>query len=69
MWLAPDGTSKITVHRTPSDARAFDNMVAEFRRAGMRWPVTDDDTEDDGKDTVEGQDPPPRGGKRQKGSA
>lgn len=63
MWLAPDGTSKITVHRTPSDARAFDNMVAEFRRAGMRWPVTDDD-----KDTVEGHGPTPQGGKRKKGS-
>lgn len=39
MYLAPDGISKITVHRTPSDSRSFNNMVGEFRRAGMRWPV------------------------------
>lgn len=63
MWLAPNGTSKVTVHRTPSDARSFDNMVAQFRRAGMRWPVTDD-----GKEAVEGHNPPPSSGERSKGS-
>lgn len=38
MYLAPDGVGKVTVHSTPSDVRAFNNMVAEFRRQGMKWP-------------------------------
>ena len=39
MYLAPNGVDKVTVHKTPSDSRAFDNMIAAFRRAGMTWPA------------------------------
>jgi hypothetical protein len=40
MYLAPNGIDKITIHLTPSDRRALDNMIAAFKRAGMIWPVT-----------------------------
>jgi hypothetical protein len=39
MYLAPNGIDKVTIHLTPSDRRALDNMVAAFKRAGMIWPV------------------------------
>lgn len=39
MYLAPNGVDKVMVHRTPSDRRAFLNMIAAFRRAGMVWPA------------------------------
>ncbi len=39
MYLAPNGIDKITIHLTPSDRRALDNMIAAFKRAGMIWPV------------------------------
>ena len=39
MYLAPNGIDKVTIHLTPSDRRALDNMIAAFKRAGMIWPV------------------------------
>ena len=42
MYLAPNGIDKVTIHLTPSDRRALDNMVAAFKRAGMIWPVIGD---------------------------
>lgn len=39
MYMAPNGIDKVTIHLTPSDRRALDNMVAAFKRAGMIWPV------------------------------
>ena len=39
MYLAPNGVDKVTIHLTPSDRRALDNMIAAFKRAGMIWPV------------------------------
>lgn len=38
MWFSPDGVSKVTVHRTPSDHRTFDNMLQQFRAGGLQWP-------------------------------
>ena len=38
MYLAPNGTDKVTIHKTPSNRRDLDNMVAAFKRAGMIWP-------------------------------
>lgn len=38
MYLAPDGRGMVTVHKTPSDHRDLDNMIAQFRRAGLIWP-------------------------------
>lgn len=40
MYLAPNGIDKVTIHLTPSDRRALDNMIGAFKRAGMIWPVT-----------------------------
>jgi hypothetical protein len=37
--LGPDGVSSVQWHRTPSDHRALDNMVAEMRRCGFRYPA------------------------------
>ena len=39
MYLAPNGIDKVTIHLTPSDRRALDNMITAFKRAGMIWPV------------------------------
>ena len=39
MYLAPNGIDKVTIHLTPSDRRALDNMIAAFKLAGMIWPV------------------------------
>ena len=39
MYLAPNGIDKVTIHLTPSDRRALDNMIAAFKRAGMIWPM------------------------------
>ena len=39
IYLAPNGIDKVTIHLTPSDRRALDNMIAAFKRAGMIWPV------------------------------
>lgn len=38
MLLAPDGVGKVTIHRTPSDRRSLDNVIAQMRRHGFRWP-------------------------------
>jgi hypothetical protein len=35
--LAPNGIDIVTLHRTPSDRRAFANAVAELRRVGFTW--------------------------------
>lgn len=37
MWLSPDGVTKVMIHETPSDHRAFKNLVSEFRRGGLEW--------------------------------
>lgn len=34
---APDGVTIVTLSSTPSDHRAFRNMVARLRRAGFEW--------------------------------
>lgn len=38
--LYPPDKSKpgVLVHMTPSDHRAFKNMVAQLRRSGLIWP-------------------------------
>lgn len=41
--MVPPDPSKpiVTVHKTPSDHRAFRNLVAQFRRSGLVWPPPD----------------------------
>lgn len=36
-WMAysPNGVDKATIHGTPSDRRAWQNMMAELRRGGF----------------------------------
>jgi IS4 transposase len=35
-WLAPDGVAQVVLHNTPSDRRAYDNVEARFRAAGLQ---------------------------------
>lgn len=37
-WLvySPDGVTVVTIHRTPSDHRAWRNMLSRLRRGGFR---------------------------------
>ncbi len=37
-WLSPDGVHLVLVHHTPSDRRAMENTIREFRHAGLIWP-------------------------------
>jgi hypothetical protein len=36
MWQSPDQRFQVMVHGTSSDHHAFNNMVAEFRKAGLK---------------------------------
>lgn len=36
MWLAPDGVGQVMLHDSSSDHHAFDNALAEFRKAGLQ---------------------------------
>lgn len=36
MWLAPDRAGQVLLHGTSSDHHAYDNAVAEFRKAGLK---------------------------------
>ena len=39
MLVPPDPTKPaVTIHRTPSDHRAFRNTVAKLRASGLEWP-------------------------------
>jgi hypothetical protein len=39
MLYPPDVTqSSVAIHGTPSDVRAFKNIISEMRRRGFRWP-------------------------------
>jgi hypothetical protein len=35
--LAPDGVNIVTVHGTPSDHHALDNMIGDMRPYGFKW--------------------------------
>jgi hypothetical protein len=35
LWQAPDGVGQVMLHGTASDHHAFENAVAEFRKAGL----------------------------------
>lgn len=44
MLLAPNMIGKVTVHRTPSDHRALDNIIAKMRtEGGFRWPPPEEE--------------------------
>lgn len=36
-WMAysPDGVTKVTIHKTPSDHRAWGNMISLLRKGGF----------------------------------
>jgi hypothetical protein len=36
MWQSPDKRYQVMLHKTDSDHRAYDNAVADFRRAGLK---------------------------------
>lgn len=36
MWLAPDGAGQVMLHGSSSDHHAYDNALAEFRKAGLQ---------------------------------
>ena len=36
---SPDMTTMVTVHKTPSDVRAWKNSIARMRRGGLIWPA------------------------------
>lgn len=38
MWFSPNGVDKVTWHKTPSDARAVRNFLAEMKRGGLIYP-------------------------------
>jgi len=35
MWMAPDRDEHVTLHRSQSDHRAYDNALGLFRAAGL----------------------------------
>jgi len=35
MWLAPDEDGHVMLHGTSRGSRAYENAVAQFRRAGL----------------------------------
>ncbi len=35
MWLAPDQSGQVMLHGSASDHHAYDNALAEFRKAGL----------------------------------
>ena len=40
MYLAPNGIDKVTIHLTPSDRRALDNMIAGLQASRDDLAVT-----------------------------
>lgn len=39
MLVPPDPTkAAVTIHRTPSDRRSWNNAVAQLRSSGLEWP-------------------------------
>ena len=38
MYLAPNGVDKVTIHLTPSDRRALDNMIAAQHHEHRKGP-------------------------------
>jgi len=38
MLKAPDGTTQVLIHATPSDVNWFKQAIRQMRRGGFVWP-------------------------------
>ena len=42
MLKAPDGTTQVLIHGTPSDVNWFKQAIRQMRRGGFVWPPPED---------------------------